>query len=256
MTGLLAGRVAVVTGGSSGNGRAIARAFARHGASAVLIADVRPDPREGGKPTDEVIRAETGTHAEFMACDVSRSADLDAVVARADGLGGLDVMVNNAGIASRAVPIVDVDDATIDRVVDTNLKGVLYGCRAAARSMLPRGRGCIINMSSIAGLVGTANSAVYSASKGGIRLVTYALAVELGAAGIRVNALHPGVIDTAMMREAGITGQEEGLRAHIPSGRVGRPEDVAGAAVFLASDLAAYVNGSSTCVDGGLAVAF
>lgn len=251
---LLAGRVVLVTGGSNGIGRDIAIACARHGAAAVLVADLERAPREGGTPTDLVISESIGARSKFVECDVSRSVDLDAVVAEAEAMGGLDVLVNNAGITIGR-PIVDLGDADIDRVIDANLKGTLYGCRAAAQVMAPRQRGVIINMSSIAGLVGAPNGGLYGATKGAIRLLTYALAAELGPLGIRVNVLHPGVVDTNMMREAGMSADDAGLLARIPSARVGSTTEIAGAAVFLASDLASYVNGASLAVDGGMATA-
>jgi NAD(P)-dependent dehydrogenase (short-subunit alcohol dehydrogenase family) len=254
--GLLTGKTALVTGGTNGLGRAIARAFACAGAGAVVVADLSEQPRDGGAPTHRLIGGETAAKAVFVSCDISRAAEVEAAVDAAEHLGPLDVMVNNAGVANASAQTVDVDDESIDRVIDTNLKGTIYGCRAAARRMVPRGSGSIINISSIAGLVGSAGGAVYCASKGGIRLLTYALAVELAPLGIRVNAIHPGVIDTAMMRSAGMTGDEPELRSRIPAGRVGQPEDVANAAVYLASDLSSYVNGASACVDGGLAIHF
>lgn len=255
-TGLLDGKVALVTGASNGIGRAIALAFAEQGAAAVVLADLGPDG-EPGEPTTADLIAETATKALFVPCDVSRSADVDRAVAAAEELGGLDVIVNNAGISPPVPPFPDMDDATFARIMEVNLYGTFYGCRAAARVMRPRGAGSIINMSSIAGLVGAAGNCAYASSKGGIRLLTYALAVELGALGIRVNALHPGVIDTDMSRRAfADPAVREAIEAHIPSARVGGAEEVARAAVFLASDLSSYVNGASQTVDGGLAIAF
>jgi L-rhamnose 1-dehydrogenase len=167
------------------------------------------------------------------------------------------VMVNNAGIAPDVPPFLEMSDSDFARTIETNLNGTFRGCRAAARVMVPRGAGSIINMSSIAGLVGAAGNVGYGASKGGIRLLTYSLAVQLGPRGVRVNALHPGVIDTEMSRRA-FTDPAivAAIAGHIPSGRLGAADEVARAAVYLASDLSCYVNGASQTVDGGLSIAF
>lgn len=253
---LLDGKVALVTGASNGIGRAIALAFAEQGAAAVVLADLAPEGGSGQPTTADLITSGTATTALFVPCDVSRSADVDRAVAVAEDLGGLDVMVNNAGISPEVPPFPDIDDATFARIIEVNLYGTFYGCRAAARVMRARRAGSIINMSSIAGLVGAAGNCAYAGSKGGIRLLTYALAVELGDLGIRVNALHPGVIDTDMSRRAFADPTvREAIEAHIPSARVGGAEEVARAAVYLASDLASYVNGASQTVDGGLSIA-
>lgn len=254
--GLLTGKVVAITGSSNGIGRAIALAAARHGARAVVLADLERVTRDGESSTDTLLISRSAATVRFVTCDVTSSADLDTVVSVAEQLGGLDVMVNNAGIAPIGKPIDEMTDDDFDTVIRTNLHGTLYGCRAAARVMRARGRGSIINMSSVAGLVGTPGNCAYSASKGGVRLLTYALAVQLGPLGIRVNALHPGVIDTALSRSAPALADQRALLSHIPSGRIGTPDDIANAAVFLASDLSSYVNGSSQTVDGGLAVAF
>lgn len=250
---LLEGRVAVVTGGASGNGRAIALAFARHGAAAVVVADRRAEPREGGEPTTELIERETSTRAVFQQTDVARVRDVRAAVEAADALGGVDVLVNNAGIF-RPEPFLEVTEDDYAELMDVNLRGVFFGAQAAARRMIDKGAGSIINVSSIAGMQGAGGFVTYCASKGGVRLMTYALAQTLGEHGIRVNAIHPGLIDTTMTRrDVPIFGSPMGdaYIAGIPLRRAGQPDDVAGAAVFLASDLASYVTGESILVDGG-----
>ena len=252
MSGLLAGRVAIVTGGSSGIGRGIAVRFAQEGAALVVIADLREEPREGGDLTASAVRA-AGARAEFVTCDVSRPADLENAVKKAIEVGGrLDIMVNNAGIIG-PTDFLNATQADFDALMGVNVRGVYFGCQAAARVMIPRKTGSIVNVSSIGGIHGSSKFAAYSASKGAVRLLTYSLGELLGPHGIRVNALHPGVIDTQMNRvdtgsltaEGTVTGQA------IPLGRPGQPDDIAGAAVFLASELASYVNGTSLVVDGG-----
>ncbi|WP_152042271.1 SDR family NAD(P)-dependent oxidoreductase [Salinigranum salinum] len=249
---LLDGKTAVVTGGASGNGRAIAETFADHGA-AVVVADVREEPREGGAPTHERIR-EGGGEATFVTCDVSDYDDCVEAVAAADEFGGLDVMVNNAGIVGPQVPLVDLDFDEYRSLMAVNLDGVFHGSKAAALELVDRGGGSIVNMSSVAGMAGYGGITPYSAAKGGVRLFSYALASELGPDGVRVNVVHPGVIETEMTREdSPIVGTEEGeqLKATVPLRRFGNPEEVAGVCLFLASDLSSYVTAESIVVDGG-----
>jgi NAD(P)-dependent dehydrogenase (short-subunit alcohol dehydrogenase family) len=251
---LFADKTAVVTGGSSGNGRAMALAFAREGAD-VVVADVRDEPREGGTPTHELIAAETDAEAIFVGCDVTELGQLETAVERADEFGGVDVMVNNAGIF-RAESFLDVEPDAFQQMMDVNVRGVYFGSQFAARKMVDSGGGSIINLSSVAGLEGTAQYVTYCTTKGAVRLLTYALASELGPEGIRVNAIHPGLIETKMTTEdVPILGTEAGdeYMQTIPSRRAGQPEDVADAALFLASDMADYVNGESLVVDGGMA---
>ncbi|WP_435075716.1 SDR family oxidoreductase [Halorubrum sp. HHNYT27] len=250
---LLTDKTAVVTGGASGLGRAVAELFADHGA-AVVVADLRSEPREGGAPIHERI-ADQGGDAAFVECDVTRYEDCVDAVAAAEEFGGIDVMVNNAGIVGPQTPLVDLDFDEYQTLMEVNLRGVFHGSKAAAIAMLEQGNGgSIINMSSVAGMQGYGGITPYSAAKGGVRLFSYALASELGPDDIRVNAVHPGVIETAMTTEDSPTvGTEEGekLKQTIPLRRFGQPEDVAGVCGFLASDLASYVTAESIVVDGG-----
>lgn len=254
MDELLSGEVAVVTGGASGNGRAIATTLAAHGA-AVVVADLREEPREGGAPTHELIRSEIGGRAGFVECDVTSVEDLRVAVDAAEEFGGVSVMVNNAGI-TQSEPFLETTEAAYDRMMAVNVKGVFFGAQAAARSMVEADReGSIVNVSSISGLTGRGDGVAYCASKGAVRLMTYALADGLGPRGIRVNAIHPGMIETDMTREdLGVIGTEsaEQYRRATPVGRIGQPEDVANAALFLASPLSSFVNGESLVVDGGV----
>lgn len=250
---LLRDRVAVVTGGSSGIGRGIALAYADHGAD-VVVADIREEPKEGGPPTHEAIAAETDAAATFVACDVTELGDLEAAVGAAGEFGGVDVMVNNAGIW-HPESFLDVTEADYRRMMDVNLKGAYFGAQAAARRMVEADGGSIINVSSIAGLFGNGDWPTYAASKGGLTLLTYSLAHRFGGQGIRVNALHPGAIETLIGGEPedpeAAAAQAEQFVRQIPLGRYGQPEEVADAAVFLASDMASYVTGESLVVDGG-----
>ncbi len=251
VTGLLPGRVAVVTGGASGIGRASAIAIAEQGARAVIVADVLREPREGGQPTHELIAERTGARSEFVTCDVTAPDDVRRAVAAADPFGGVDLMVNVAGIF-RAEDFLSVSEDAYDRMMDVNVKGTFFGAQAAANAMVRRGGGgWIVNISSIAGLNGCARFASYTAAKGAVRLLSYSLADELGPHGIRVNAIHPGLIATKMTSED-VALAEERPPSLVPLGRHGRPEDVAGAVVYLASDLASYVTGASLLIDGGV----
>lgn len=247
---LLDGKVAVVTGGASGNGRAIVEAYAEEGAD-IVVADIQETPREGGKPTHELVADEHGVDAKFVECDVTDTDDLVEAVDAADEFGGIDIMVNNAGIF-RQKDFVEVTEEEYEQIMDINVKGVFFGAQAAAKKMLEEGDGgSILNMSSVAGLIGQATFSIYHTSKGAVRLLTYSLADELGPEGIRVNAIHPGVIETEMTKDDVPIATQESAE-DTPMQRLGQPEDVAGAALYLASDdLAGYVNGESLVVDGG-----
>lgn len=252
-TGLLRGRVAIVTGGSSGIGRATAIRMAAEGAS-LVVADIRDDPREGGEPTADVIKAAGGT-AEFVTCDVTKEGDRAAAVEAAAVLGGPDVLVNCAGIF-RGRPLLEtsIDDYRVMMAV--NVEGTMFMSKVTAAAMVAHGRGgSIINLSSIGGTQGHGGYTLYNASKGAVRLFTYAFADEMGPHNVRVNALHPGLIETSMTKvdveQIGTAAGDAYIEA-LPLRRAGKPDDVARAATFLASDLAEYVTGSSLGVDGGM----
>ncbi|MBV0925373.1 SDR family oxidoreductase [Halomicroarcula limicola] len=245
MVDRLADRTALITGAASGIGRAIAIRFAEEGAN-VVVADIREEPREGGRPTHEVV-----ADAEFVETDVSDvEAMRDAVEETVSAFGGLDVLVNNAGIFPGSCPIEAVEEAEYDRVMDVNLKSAYFGSKFAAGEMRERGEGgAIVNISSIAGLVGYDDAASYCASKGAVANLSRELALELGPDDIRVNAINPGVVETAMTTQD--TSAAGTMAEQIPLHRDGQPEDIAGAALFLASDDAAYVTGHNLVVDGG-----
>jgi NAD(P)-dependent dehydrogenase (short-subunit alcohol dehydrogenase family) len=248
MAGLVEGKVAVVTGAASGIGRAAALALAKEGAKAVIVADVRKDPREGGTPTQDAVSCE----GRFVQCDVSKPADLVAAVAAADEFGGIDIMVNNAGIVIPAA-FLDITEADYDRQMDTNAKGAFFGTQAAAKKMAEKGGGVIVNVSSILGMAGSAGVAAYSSSKGAIKLMTYSAAQALAPMGIRVNAIHPGVITTELVTgDFGLPAEMAAPVFPIPMGRPAGPDEIGDAIVLLCSDHARYMTGSSLLVDGGL----
>jgi glucose 1-dehydrogenase len=252
----LADKTIVVTGGSSGLGRAMSLAFAAHGAD-VIVADVRREPREGGEPTDALIAARGG-RAVFLEADAARWADIDAVIDAAVERGGrLDVMVNNAVVAGRhSKGLLETDEADWDAIMDVGLRGVFLCCKRAIAQMLtqePRNeaRGRVINMSSQHGMVGTPGHVAYCAAKGGVVNLTRQLAVDFGPRGVLVNAIAPGKILTTPLDEPDTEEILAYSRARTPFSRLGRPEDVAAAAVFLASDESTYISGTNLLVDGG-----
>ena len=258
------GKVALVSGGARGIGAEIARALAQSGAQ-VLITDVL---EEAGRATvADLVRS--GARAEFVRHDVTNEAQWEAAVGAAvSRFGGLDVLVNNAGIETMS-RITECSLEDFRRVLDINVIGVFLGCKYAVRAMSPGGAagkgGSIINMSSVAGLVGVTALGAYSASKGAVRLLTKSVAVECGQlkTGIRVNSIHPGVVRTQMgsnlvqhFVDQGLAPDyataEAALTAMHPIGRFGEPADVAAAALFLASDASRWVTAAEFVVDGGL----
>lgn len=244
----------IVTGGSSGIGRAIALAFGRSGAT-VLNADIRAEPKdvEAERPTHEQIRIDGGT-AEFIQTDVSEPSDVEAVVAAAHEFGGVDVMVNNAGWFLRG-KLESVSPDELTRLHNINTGGVFFGCQAAAAHMRDRDAGgCIVNTASISSTHAQAGQIPYDATKGAIKMITKGAALELAEDGIRVNAVAPGHIATefgagAEQKEKSV--QQGHLVKEIPLNRPGYPSDIAPAVLYLASETASYVTGEMLYVDGG-----
>lgn len=254
-------RMAVVTGAGSGLGRAIALRLAREGASVAAV-DIDAD---SAQETAQQIQAEGG-RALGLRADVSRADEIDAVVTAAvAGLGPLDVMVNNAGILDGYFDVDEMSEAVWRRVIDIDLTGVFLGCKRALKEMLPRGRGRIVNMASVAGLNGTGGGAAYIAAKHGVVGLTRQMAVTYAARGIAINCVCPGAVRTDLrqhsqqilgpgvpdMSKRGVVVNEDQIRALIPAGERGTVEDIAAAVSFLASADARYVNGHALVVDGG-----
>jgi len=246
-SGLLAGQVAVITGAASGIGRATALAFASHGAAAVIVADVRSEPREGGRTSVDLLQ-DAGAVAQFVETDVSRPANPTRAVAVAESLGGLTTMVNCAGIFRRE-DFFEVTEESYEQMFAVNVRGTFFGCQAAATAMRERG-GSIVNLASVASYRGSVGHATYHASKGAVQALTYALARDLAQFGIRVNAVHPGAVDTSMLRVDDPVLPALDVSTAFPLGRPASVADVANAVVYLASDLAEYVSGASLTVDG------
>jgi glucose 1-dehydrogenase len=251
---LLAGKVAIVTGASSGIGRAIAAAFAAEGAQ-VIVADVVTEPLEGGEPTLELIRRAGGA-AAFDKADVGNWDDVDALVSRTVSRHGrLDVMVNNAAIFS-GTPLLETSIAQWERVMSVNLTGMFYGCKRAVQQMItqePRNdvRGRLINLGSQQGIVTAPHDTPYGVSKAGAIYLTKQIAVDYAEDLIVCNSISPGKIVTGQPGSPTDPARLENARRRTPWPRLGQPQDIANAAVFLASDRATYITGSNLVVDGG-----
>jgi NAD(P)-dependent dehydrogenase (short-subunit alcohol dehydrogenase family) len=247
MTGLQ-DSVAVVTGGSSGIGRATAQRLAAEGA-AVVIGDL---DTERGRETVTQIR-EAGGEAQFVETDVTSESDVETMVETAVAeYGGLDAAVNNAGVEGAIAPTYDQSVTDWEQVIAVNLRGVFLGLRAEVPAMLDDGGGAIVNTSSLAGLNGLRGGSPYAASKHGVLGLTKSAAAEFGSDGVRVNAVCPGVIETPMLeRTREESSQLDQAAAISPMQRSGEPGEVADAVVWLCSREASYVTGESIAVDGG-----
>ncbi len=274
MTTGFEGKVALVTGGGSGIGRATALAFAREGAR-VAVADIVPD---GGKETVEQIE-KAGGEALFIQTDVSKAAQVEAMVAKTvETFGGLDIAFNNAGVSGGCLPVIENTEENWDHIMGISLKGVWLCMKYEIPRMLERGGGAIVNTASIVGLVGLAGCSDYVTAKHGVVGLTKSAALEHGEQGIRINAVCPGIVE----RGPGLHGMEvrdaEAFRAHVANPqsdppqsdhrvhadvmsrihclrRAAQPEEIAESVVWLCSDAASYMTGAAVPVDGGYGVA-
>jgi len=243
------GKVAIVTGGTSGIGRAAAVAYAREGAK-VVVAGRRTAE---GEETVRLLRAEGG-EGIFVATDVSQAAQVHELVERTvQKFGRLDFAFNNAGIEQEPTPFLEQDEETFDRVMDINVKGVWLSMKYEIPAMLKSGGGSIVNTSSGLGVIGMAGVEIYVASKHAVIGLTKSAALEFGKQGIRVNAILPAVIETDMFDR--FAGEKPEFRTQMaamhPIGRIGKPEEIADAAVWLSSSKSSFVTGHSLLVDGG-----
>jgi 2,5-dichloro-2,5-cyclohexadiene-1,4-diol dehydrogenase 2 len=241
----VAGKVVLVTGAASGIGAGHARVFGAAGVK-VVCADIQVDQ---GRSVAESVR-DAGGEADFTELDVSNMENWQAAVA--DTLsrhGRLDFLINNAGIYQPAGVVEETPEAW-QRMIAINQTGVMYGMKAVIPAMLDTGGGAIVNISSLYGIIGSAGSFSYHATKGAVRLMTKAAALEHVNDNIRINSIHPGQIDTPIL--ANLTPElDAAIKARIPMGRLGTPEEVARASLFLCSDMASYITGEEMRVDGG-----
>jgi 3alpha(or 20beta)-hydroxysteroid dehydrogenase len=239
--GRVEGKVAVVTGGGGGIGGEAARLLVAEGAS-VLLADIRLEAAQ-------MVAAGLGERAAAVALDVTNEEQWSATIAEAEAsFGAVNVLVNSAGVASYS-PVEQLEELEFRRVLDINLLGTFLGIKTVIPSMRRAGGGSIINISSLAGLVGLPQAAAYTASKWGVRGMTKSVAAEVGHEGIRVNSVHPGVIDTPMAAE--VQGLIDQIIPQLPLGRIGQAPEVGHYIVFLASDESSYATGTELALDGG-----
>ena len=244
-------KTAVITGASGGIGASLARAFAADGYAVALCCNHNRETAD--QVCKELNETDVFAPAAVFVADVTDSASVaELFAAIEEKLGPVDVLVNNAGVGSQQL-LTDVTDEEYDRIMDTNLRGTFLCCRAVLPGMIHRKEGVILNISSMWGQTGGSCEVVYSASKAGVIGLTKALAKEVGPSGIRVNAIAPGVIDTPMNA---IHSEEtlEALTEETPMGRIGKPHDVASAAVFLASKRASFITGQVLGVNGGIVI--
>ena len=251
----LTNKVALVTGGGSGIGKASCLLFAREGAKVVVV-DVK---KETAQATADAI-AKSGGQAKSFAADVSKSKDAEAMVKFAeDSFGRLDIAFNNAGVfLPDDDSVTNTSEEVWDKVIDINLKGVFLGCKHEIPALLRAGGGSIINTASFVAVVGAAAPQIaYTASKGGVLAMTREIAVEFARKNIRVNALCPGPVETPLLNELlSDPARRQRRLVHIPPGRFARAEEMANAALFLASDESSFVNAATFLVDGGITAAY
>lgn len=247
----LAGRTALVIGGTTGIGRAAALAFADAGANVFVVGLGSAE----GKDVEAEVRRK-GVEAMFVEADVTRESEVQAVVSRAaERFGRIHAAVNNAGIEGRYSPVHELQESEFDRIIGVNLKGIWLGLKYEIPHMLAHGGGAIVNTASSAGVTGIANVAVYTASKHGVVGLTKATALELAKSNIRVNAVAPGPVNTGLLRR--MVGGHVDLSViadAVPMGRISEPEETAQAILWLCSDAASYITGHTLVVDGGLTV--
>lgn len=242
--------VVIVTGGSRGIGLAIVQRFAEEGAQVVIAAK---NPARGPQVTQAL--RQQGARVDFIGTDVTQRDQAEALIAQViERFGSVDVLVNNAGAHEKA-PFTDESEDLWLRMFRINVLGTVFPSQAAVRHMRARGRGSIVHVASKAGVVGEPGHAAYSAAKGAIIALTRAMAVELAADGIRVNAVCPGPVLTDLLQEAvPDPDQQQRLVAHAPLRRLGLPADIAGAVLFLASDESAWCTGQALSIDGGMSI--
>jgi NAD(P)-dependent dehydrogenase (short-subunit alcohol dehydrogenase family) len=253
--GRLDGKVALITGGASGMGKVASHLFAREGAKVVLtdVAD------QAGEEVVATIGDEGG-QAAYVHADVSKSSDAQAMVRFAvDTFGGLTVLYNNAGVfPERDGSVTETPEDVWDLTIDINLKGVYLGCRYGIPAMIESGGGSIVNVASFVALMGAATPQIaYTASKGGVLSMTREIAVEFARKGVRANSLCPGPIETPLLQELlADPARRQRRLVHIPMGRFGQAQEIANAALFLASDESSYMTGAALVVDGGITAAY
>jgi NAD(P)-dependent dehydrogenase (short-subunit alcohol dehydrogenase family) len=244
-------KVALVTGGTSGIGRATALAFGRAGAK-VVVSGRRE--KEGQEVVDEIKRA--GAEAIFVKADVSNEADVKALVQRTiETYGRIDYAINNAGVEQAMTPLTEQTEETFEHVMNVNVKGVWLSMKHEIPALLKTGGGAIVNTASIAGLIGFPNMPIYVASKHAVIGLTKAVALEYAKQNVRINAVAPAAIETRMYEEVAATPEmKQMFAAAHPVGRIGQPDEVANAVVYLCSDGASFITGHTLTVDGGYTV--